>query len=259
MRIRVKGELTAERLKEALALIGAKGQDLNCYFDGYLIIKAEKDADTSSGTGELNASAIIADGGTDDERPVSEEEWDGPAPAYASGVVDNSPEAIERRRSYEAARELSDRKHAEERAQWDRALTEHKTDVEIFQRLVLRYGDELIGAINKEIEAVWSDVKPVFEHRTKDYAAGASRPMPQLQLLGKTVSFHSFNKDGTTKKILTPLSEKQGYLGACPIWKYPEWRDFAVPRIRAVIDEFAQAAHLVRVNVSVEPASPATP
>lgn len=260
MRIRVTGELTEDRLKEALALIRAKGPGVTCYFEGYLLIKAGKAAEPSSKNRALNTSDIALDDDAHDDKEddasESLEEWDGPVPAYVCGVVDNSPEAIERRRNYDLERAESERKNAEWRAEHDQALSQHISDVEIFQRLVLRYGDELISAINAEIAAVWAEVKPVFVHRMKDYELGASRPMPRLQLLGKSVSFFAFNTAGTTKKILTPLSMKDGSLGACPIWKYPEWKDCAVPRIRAVIEQFAQAAGLVRVNVGDNPVSP---
>ena len=254
MRIRLKGELTEDRLKEALALIGAQGPGVKCYFDGVLDVypAASRDLERADANAVVG-SVVLAD--EDDEADFAEEdEWHGPAPSYVSGVIDNSPKELERQRLVKLRDEEDKRKRLEAAALKKRLAREHMTDKEIFCRLIdLRCGNDLIRAINEEIAAVWAEVKPAFSQNVKGGKAGTPRPMPQLELRGTTVTFHGFNPNGISKKILTPLSERDGQLGARPIWAYKEWADVATPRVRAVIDKFAASAHLERVNVAGNP------
>lgn len=241
MELAIKGFVTADRLKEVLALLEA-GTGVSCYFDGKLrlITKAGE---------ALGAGDMVASTGLDEHESLDEEDrWDGPLPAYLGGVVDNSPEEIERRRLLKAERERDARRRVEQATTKERVTRDHRTDKEMFGRLLARYGQPLIDAINAEIAAVWDEVKPVFGHACKDGKAGQSRLMPQLELRGEVVSFHGFNASGSTKRVSTPVSMPDGMLGATPVWKYKEWVEHSVPRIRAVIEQYAEKAHLVRVG-----------
>jgi hypothetical protein len=252
MRIKLKGELTEDRLKEALALIGAQGPGVKCYFDGVLDVHPAASQDLERADADAVAgSVVLAD--EDDEADFAEEdEWYGPTPSYVSGVIDNSPEELERRRLAKVADEKYRRKREEEDALEKRLMREHITNKEIFGRLVERYGHDLIDAINTEISAVWGEVKPVFLHNMKGGVAGAPRPMPQLELRGTTVSFYGYNSAGNTMRIVSPLTVG-GRRSVRPIWLYAEWVGIAVPRISAVIDRFAESANLVRVDVAGNP------
>lgn len=252
MDIKVKGLLTADRLREVLALIDS-GRGITFYFDGRLQLRA-------TGVVPSGASGVdntVIPGGAEDveldwEEEVEEDGWDGPLPAYIGGVVDNSPEELGRRRLLTETWQNHERRMADAAALRQRLSREHTMNKELFGRLRLRYGQALIDSINEEIAAVWREVKPVFGHNCKDGKAGQSRLMPQLELRGDTVSFYGFNVAGTTKKIATPISIPDGMEGARPLWKYKEWAECAVPRIKAIIDQYAEKAQLVKVGAQAE-------
>lgn len=254
MDIKVKGLLTAARLKEVLALIEA-GTGITCYFDGRLQLRptAAPLADAP------RVDNPVFQGGEEEVQPeggeIEEDHWDGPLPTYIGGVVDNSPEELERRRLLEEGRQKRELRLTEASALKQRLDREHLMNKELFGRLRLRYGQPFIAAINAEIAAVWSEVKPVFSHNCKDGKAGQPRPMPQLELRGDTVSFHGFNIAGTTTRIATPVSMPDSMEGARPHWKYKEWGEYAVPRIGAVINEYAEKAQLVKVGVKAASSS----
>ena len=248
MEIKIEGLVTANRLRELLALLEATS-GISCYFDGSLRLQAQ-----TAQVGALQPDHVRATKGcpdkslTDDEREPEDDDWDGPYPTYIAGVVDNSPEVLERRRQYE----LEKKQREEAAALEKRLIDEHRMDKEVFGRLKLRYGPALIDAVNAEIAAVWSEVKPVYAHNCKDGKAGQPRLMPQLELRGDTVSFHGFNLAGTTLRVATPLSIPDSIEGARPVWKFKEWAEFVVPRIKAVIDSYAEKANLVKVGCKTE-------
>lgn len=252
MDIKVKGLLTADRLREVLALVES-GVGITCHFDGRLQLRAKAMAPARA----PGAANMVISGGDEDVDPewdveVEEDSWDGPLPAYIGGVVDNSPEELERRRLLTETRQDQELRMADAAALRQRLSREHTMNKELFGRLRLRYGQALIDSINAEIAAVWCEVKPVFAHNCKDGKAGQSRLMPQLELRGDTVSFYGFNVAGTTTKIATPISIPDGMEGARPLWKYKEWAECAVPRIKAIIDQYAEKAQLVKVGVKAE-------
>lgn len=247
MRIKVRGELTEGRLKEAVALLGAKGHSLTCFFDGYLTVQPAEITQTSHAT-EKGADGDVMEEVDQGLEIGSDDDWNGPLPAYISGIFDHSPEAVEIRRLQRRNTERIEQAHLEAAALKKRLIREHMANKEIFGRLVLRFGGEFINAINLAISAVWGEVKPVFRHDGKGGKEGEPRPMPQVELRGTTVSLCGYNTTGATKRILTPLSETDSMAGAGPIWKYREWTECAVPRIREVIESFARQAGLERVG-----------
>lgn len=243
----VKGLVTADRLKEVLALLEA-GTGVSCYFEGKLYLVP------TAGEASHNGAQVVSANLDEDESP-EEDMWGGPLPAYLGGVIDNSPEALERRRALEIDQQRRAQQRAEDKALRERLTRAHHTDMEIFGRLRLRYGQPFIDSINTEIAAVWSEIKPFFSQGCKGGKAGQPRPMPQLELRGEVVSFYGYNSTGATKRVHTPLSMSDGMLGAAPVWKYKEWVEYVVPRIRAVIDDYAEKAHLVRVAHNPDSAS----
>ncbi|MQA23653.1 hypothetical protein [Rugamonas rivuli] len=255
MDIKINGLLTADRLREVLALVEA-GPGITCYFHGRLQLRAA----AASPAGAPRIDSLLIQDRAEEFQPegdleIEEDHWDGPLPTYIGGVVDNSPEELERRRLLEEGRQKRELRLTEASALKQRLDREHMMNKELFGRLRLRYGQPFIGAINAEIAAVWREVKPVFSHNCKDGKAGQLRPMPQLELRGDTVSFHGFNLAGTTTRIATPVSMPDNMEGARPHWKYKEWGEYAVPRIRAVINEYAEKAQLVKVGVKAESSS----
>jgi len=250
MDIQVKGLLTADRLREVLALVEAAA-GINCYFDGRLRIQSAAEAAADTTHKGVLVLSDAEDAGVNLDLENEEDRWDGPLPAYMGGVVDNSPEAIERQRLYELKMQSRALRDAEAAELKQRLSLEHNMSKELFGRLRMRYGQAFIDSINAEIAAVWAEVKPVFSVNCKDGKAGQPRLMPQLEVRGDSVSFHGFNLTGTTTRIATPVSMADKMLGARPIWKYKEWVEYAVPRIRAVIDEYAEKAQLVKVGATV--------
>ncbi|WP_296942276.1 hypothetical protein [uncultured Massilia sp.] len=249
MDIKVKGLLTAERLREVLALVEA-GAGINCYFEGRLRLQATgKVVGCSTDTSDTDLDDVEDVGPTTDHED-EEDRWEGPLPAYMSGIEDNSPEAVERRRLHTERQQSEAIRTVQAREMRERLSREHKMSRELFGRLRLQYGQMFIDSINAGIAAVWDEVKPVFSANSKDGKAGQPRLMPQLEMRGNTVYFHGFNLNGTTKSITTPVSTTDTLLGARPIWKYKEWVEYAVPRIIAIIDEYAEKAHLVRVGLA---------
>ena len=251
MDIKVKGLLTADGLREVLALIDS-GTGITCHFDGRLKLRATEVAPPRATGGDS-----VFHNGADCAQPewdvdVEEDGWDGPLPAYFGGVEDNSPEELERRRLLKEERQKQALRRADAAALEQRLSREHTMDKELFGRLRLRYGQQFIDSINAEIAAVWREVRPVYAHNCKDGKAGQPRLMPQLELRGDTVSFHGFNVAGTTIKIATPISIPDKMEGARALWKYKEWAECAVPRIKAVIGEYAEKAQLVKVGVKAE-------
>lgn len=254
MEIRVKGLLTATRLRELLALIEAS-TSVTCHFDGRLQLRAAQASPTSAMYPDHSVNhrgAEEAQPEEDLELEEEEDQWDGPLPTYISGVVDNSPEELERRRLLKEQRQSLSQRQAEAYALKKRLFNEHTMDKELFGRLRLRYGQPFIAAINAEIAATWREVNPIFSHNCKDGRANQPRPMPQLELRSDSVYFHGFNVTGSTKKIATPVSVREGREGAGPHWKYKEWVEHAVPRIRAVINEYAEKAQLVKVGIKAD-------
>lgn len=249
MDIKVKGIITAGRLREFLALIEAGG-DITWHFDGRLQLRAAASPQTGVPRIDIPANHDgFGDAEPEYDVEIEDEDWDGPVPAYIGGVVDNSPQEIEQRRLFREESENQKRRRAEANESERRRSQEHTMDKEVFGRLRLRYGQRLIDAINAEIAAVWREVNPVFSQNCKDGKAGQPRLMPQLEMRDETVWVHGFNSTGTMKRIATPVSISDSSLGSKPLWKYKEWVEHAVPRIKAVIDRYAEEACLVKVGV----------
>lgn len=254
MDINVSGVLTVGRLREVLALIEA-GSGVTCFFEGRLRLFVTNPLVTGKPRADIptvssGAEADQSNWDVEDEDEDENDNWNGPLPAYMGGVEDNSPEAIERRRLFEEKMQNQKRQRAEEEAMRKRLSREHTTDKELFGRLRVRFGQPFIDAINAEIAEVWREVQPVYSKNTKDGKdgkAGQPRLMPQLELRGETVSFHGFNLTGTTMRVSTPVSISDKSLGSRPLWMYKEWAECAVPRIKAVVDAYAEKAQLVRV------------
>lgn len=249
MDIKLKGVLTADRLKELLALIES-GAGIAWYFDGRLQLRAtvlQQAVAPRIDVSVSNRDDAHAQPELDVE--IAGEEWDGPVPAYVGGVVDNSPEELERRRLLELNRRELDQRRAEADKLKKLQSDEHTMDKEVFGRLRISFGQPFIDAINTEIAAVWRDVTPAFSINCKDGKAGQPRLMPQLELRDETVWVRGFNPTGTMIKIATPVSISDSALGSRPLWKYKEWVEHAVPRIKAVIEDYALKANLVRVGI----------
>ena len=252
MDIKVKGLLTADRLREVLALVES-GAGITCHFDGRLQLRATGVAPARApGVSNMVIPAREEDVEPEWDIGVEEDSWDGPLPAYIGGVEDNSPEELERRRLLKEEWQKQELRRADAAALEQRLSREHTMDKELFGRLRLRHGQPFIDSINAEIAAVWREVRPVYAHNCKDGKAGQPRLMPQLELRGDTVSFHGFNVAGTTIKIATPISIPDKMEGARALWKYREWVECAVPRIKAVIGEYAEKAQLVKVGAKAE-------
>ncbi|MEF9926822.1 MAG: hypothetical protein RR775_17710 [Massilia sp.] len=245
MDIKVKGLLTPERLREVLALVEA-GAGINCYFDGRLRLQASVEIVRGCTYADETSSSDAEDLGPTTDQEDDEDRWDGPLPAYISGIVDNSPEALERQRLRQERERREAIRTAQSRELQQRLSREYRMSRELFGRLRLQYGQMFIDSINAEIAAVWREVKPMFLVNCKDGKTGQPRLMPQLEMRGNTVYFHGFNLSGSTMKITTPVATMDRTLGSRPIWKYKEWVEYAVPRITAVIDEYAEKAHLMK-------------
>ncbi|NHZ38650.1 hypothetical protein [Massilia aquatica] len=203
------------------------------------------DAELNVSDGTDSRAFIVSDDRLTDGQ-TEEDSWDGPLPAYVSGVFDNSQEAQAHRLASQQREEQDRLAYIERQARQKSLLREHVRDKEFFGLLVKRDGPALIDALNTEIATIWQQNQPVFLHDCKQGKAGQLRPMPQLELRGTTVTIYGFNTLGSTRKILTPLSQKGGSLGVEPLWSYPEWVLGTVPRLRAVIDGFALRAGLER-------------
>lgn len=255
VKIRLEGFLTEQRLVEALDLMRAHAGAITCSVEGELTIvpttapRTPVEAAVNVREGKGVPAFTIPDARITESR-AEEDDWDGPLPAYVSGVFDNSPEAHAHRLASQQREEQDRLAYTERRAREKSLLREHVRDKEFFGLLVQRDGPALIDALNTEIEAIWQQNQPTFLHDCKQGKAGQLRPMPQLELRGTTVTIYGFNMLGTTRKILTPLSQKGGTLGVEPLWSYPEWVSGTVPRLRAVIEGFALRAGLERYEAN---------
>ena len=104
----------------------------------------------------------MEDVGPTKDHEDEEDWWEGPLPAYMSGIVDNSPEAVERQRLHTERQKSEAIRTVQARELRERLFREHNMSRELFGRLRLQYGQMFIDSINAGIAAVWDEVKPVF-------------------------------------------------------------------------------------------------
>lgn len=137
MDIKVKGLLTAERLREILALVEA-GAGINCYFEGRLRLQATGKVVGGGKCSSEDALGNVEDVGQITNHEDEEDRWDGPLPAYISGIVDNSPEAVESRRLHTERQQSEIIRTVQARKLRERLSREHKMSRELFGLLRLQ-------------------------------------------------------------------------------------------------------------------------
>lgn len=233
MRIKIEGEITAERLAEALqvaserfrsAMPGSQIYGANLYLTAF---DADGQAfDIGDGSGSLCITLA----------------------AKAGDVIKPALTAEGAKRRQESKVKLNEARAAElveqERArkEWDLQRAEmarqHKLDMARYEslntqteQLVSSMPERFIAEINAVVESVWSDLKPVERN-------GKPKILPVFQISpdGLIITSDTWK---TARRVLNPILRTQ-YGEPVPHWAHDAWAE-ASKRIIIKLDELSQS------------------
>lgn len=234
MRIKLFGEITAERL--ALALQGAAaqhGEDFGGFYGANLYLVAySKDGErmeiVDNKGREVMLQYAIPDGGIlRPEKSAAAKQRAKDALAAADTEQEEQRKQNQLWREQAQAEQVVRKNKAEQEKQF---LQDHEA---IFSMLVNNFGSEFLDEVNKAIESVWAEKKPIYLQGANK---GMPRPLPYIHAgLGKVW----LQTGRQMKSIKSPLFVYDRITGTKPIWVYPEWKNYAVPAIYKVIEQFA--------------------
>lgn len=221
MRVKIKGEITPERLADAfaqaldklnLASPGAKVYGANLYLtpfdaDGLQFELGDED-------GNEIVISIAAPPGTMVKPALS---------AEAQARIDAQRENAREEKKADAARrkifeDEQDRLHRNREERYRKAELAFIALNKLTEDLLSSKPDHLIEALNAKIEDVWARLKPTEINGAKK---GMLKPMPQFSMREGKLLMSSPNWK-TPKIVLNPIGSLQRDR-ISPVWTFPDW------------------------------------
>ena len=250
MRIKIKGEITAERLAEALQAATEKFEDARpgCKIYGANLYLTAYDADglpfdladhrgeplwlsLSAKSGELVRPALSAEGEerrqkAKEEARKIEEEAEAKANAEYQKAMAKHAQEREARRAKEA--------EATSQFEWLNTTT---------AALLERDAEHFISALNEAVQAAWNQLKPIG---TQGKKKGVPTPLPVFSLYegGLLLSVETWK---SPRRLLNPMvTFSNGELK--PFWGNDAWEN-AMERMRSILDPIeSPGQHLATID-----------
>lgn len=251
MRIKIAGQLTPERLAEAIEHLNTTfkaqfGDDFAGFFGGNLYVqgflKDGRSCEIQSRGKEVVLSLRLPPG--EIARPALSESVK--AEREALRQAEAARAKAEQKRQDQMRRELDERV-AEERALRKQAMADQDKREQKFKSVVEKFGDAVIDDCNAVIKAVWDEHQPVWPNGPKK---GQVRATPYLQMIDGFVFLYSGTTLDRGRKIKTPISSRSSHADVRTFWQYPEWKDVAVPALSRVIERYANQLTDARGSIS---------